>query len=216
MGALHSLIRESQGMPKEERSWGQGRAKDLLFHFSFTIWPTSNNAYSMSTIPKCSHLYDASKPCRTTDHPTEDIPGKQQANPSLEPGSPIARLVLVVSLQLRCRVEPGQVLFTRGFLSIFTEAMSSQKPPPATPPWRWIPQTWIKSLGSIQFTPLSALVCKSRPSQPEWLCSSELTVSGWQFWDSEMAGQLLPETQMSSLLMPDSPGLGVALVAFAL
>lgn len=31
-----------------------------------------------------------------------------------------------------------------------------------------------------------------------------------------MAGQLLPETQMSSLLMPDSPGLGVALVAFAL
>lgn len=215
MGVLHPLIRESQGMPKEERSWGQGRAKDLLFHFSFTIWPPSNNAYSIlpsQNVPTMWCLQTLQNP----DHPTEDIPGKQQANPSLEPGSPIARLVLIVSLQLRCRVEPGQVLFTRGFLSIFTEAMSSQKPPPATPPWSWIPQTWIKSLGSIQFTPLSALVCKSQPSQLEWLCSSELTVSGWRFWDSEMAGQLLPETQMSSLRMPYSPGLGVALVAFAL
>jgi len=73
VGALYPLIRESQEMPKEEMSWGQDRAEELLFHFRFTISPTSNNAYSILPFQKVPtyvmHLPTADKPGRTTDHP---------------------------------------------------------------------------------------------------------------------------------------------------
>lgn len=72
IGALYPLIRESQGMPKEEMSWGQDTAEELLFRFSFTIWPTSNNAYNIlpfQNVPTyVMHPPTADKSGRTTDH----------------------------------------------------------------------------------------------------------------------------------------------------
>lgn len=75
------------------------------------------------------HPTAAYKPCRTIGHLTVGISGKKQANPHPEPRSAIANLVLIIPLQLRCSVEPGQVPFATLFQSIFTEGLLSWKPP---------------------------------------------------------------------------------------
>lgn len=201
-------------MPKKERSWGQDSfVSVLLFDLLVTM-------LIVFYILECSPLCDASTRYWQTwqNHRSSDRRHLRQITGKPESGTQVSCCWSCI-LWASTAETPGGT-WSSSFhgggggvsLRIYTEALSSQKPPPATPLWSWIPQTWIKSFGSIPFTLLSALVCKSQPSQLEGLGSSELTVSGCRFLDSATAGQLLPQTQMSSTRMPDSPGWGVVLV----